>query len=292
VAVVLLAPLAVVVTTTRAAERYAPWALAGALAAAAGVGLLRWARSPRPGGRARPDLGAAVYFLAAAVAVPLVILTLNRARTLTASEIVVPAVCWVVLAAVIGLLGLHRPGRRRPVVEHALAALAGGALLVGVLRPLAHYSQPGWLSQHRAQMEQIALLHDTIARHIQQRGLRHPIISVTTIASDYLHPQVTEVVLYERYGLLCLPRAGLGYGVLAVPEADALAVAGASDLLVVVRPARAVYPFDESMVAILPQLHALGQRQFVCLGVFHIRGDEITLYVRSVESQMNAEERR
>ncbi|HZY84561.1 MAG TPA: hypothetical protein VFE78_07005, partial [Gemmataceae bacterium] len=239
----------------------------------------RLARAARPTGPARLEMVPAFAFLAAAVAVPLAALTFDMHRSPCAGNVLLPGLLGLVLAGLVALARLHREGRGRPLLEGALAALAGVAVAGGVGTQLSNYGRHGRLTLCRYDVEQVLALHDAIYRRCQDCCWAAPVISAT-FNFDYAHHEAHRVLAYERHG--SLPRTGEAFGgIFALSEADALRGARASDFLLVAatHPPPAC-PFDESLAAALPKVRAYCEAEMVLLGAFDVEGSAVELYAR------------
>src|SRR5439155_16627400 len=91
---------------------------------------------------------------------------------------------------------------------------------------------------------------------------------------------------YERLGLSCSARPGLGVGTrlfAPITETEALRTAHQSNLVVLANPVLPkgfTWSFDRSMQQMTPQLRALCEREFIRRRTVRFIDTEVTLYVR------------
>jgi hypothetical protein len=100
---------------------------------------------------------------------------------------------------------------------------------------------------------------------------------------DYLNFNVARVLLYERQGVVSTALPGLGSNMFAVTRPEALAIGRKSDFVIIYRPAaplEALFPFEQCMQRITPNLTTFCKRNYTALETFHLSDGDLTLYVR------------
>ena len=253
-------------------------AVAGvALAAAAATAA---ATRTRPGGSPRDDAPTWV-FLASCFLVPLGALSFHVVKSSVVASILVPALLWLTVFAVVWLTGAFR-GRALPsVMARALTAIGALALLAGGYHQLDRLRRHEPLAAQRGDVEQLLALYDAIGAQSRARGWSAPRVSTDRLI-EFLYPGLVPPVVYERQGQLLRYNGGLGGRIFAVGEAEALRVAEGSDFVVITDdgPDLTVYPFERSMRDIRPRLRSLCEQRFVRLGDYRFFGRQATLYVR------------
>ncbi len=251
----------------------------------AGLALLvgaaaRAVRAVRPGGPARLETAPAFAFLTAAVVVPLAALTCDMHRSPCAGNVLLVGLLGLVLAGLVRLAGLHREGRGGPLLEGALAALAGLAVACGAGTQLNNYGSHGRMTRARYDVEQILALHDLLHRRCRECCWAAPVLS-STFNFDYTQHEAHRVLAYERHGTWLKTGQALGGSIFALTPAEILAGARASDFLfLVATEAPSAYPADHCLQAALPQLGAFCEAEMERLGTFNVEGSEVTLYAR------------
>jgi hypothetical protein len=159
-------------------------------------------------------------------------------------------------------------------------ALATAAVAAGAWAQLGGYGAPRRATLYRHEVEQVHALFERAHRCCEDFGWRSPVFSATT-NRDYTQHEALRVWAYERYGTLRKTSAAFGAGIVPLTEEQVLALARASDFLVLVETqAPPAYPADRSLQAALPLLRAYGEAELVRLGAFDIEGGELTLYAR------------
>jgi hypothetical protein len=252
--------------------------LAGAgLALAAAYRVLRGRLPADPA--ARLDLRVALPTLALALLVPLAVLMLDGQGSPIVANVALPALLWLVLLAAVGCVGLHRRDALGSAPGPVLGVLGAIALLVGLHNQAWWYGHRTAFTTCRDDVDEALRLHDRIEACCAEHGWQRPIISATTNA-DFLHHQVSNVLMYERHGSCRQTLGLLGQAIMAMSRQDALAQAAASDVVVLARPCRVVYPFEQCMTDLYPQLRRLCREHFVRQDSYHIFGQDVTLYVR------------
>jgi hypothetical protein len=249
------------------------------LAAGLGLAAVGRGRTVRPAGPPVLSAGPAFFFLGTSLVVPLLVLAANMSRSPIVGNIALPALVWLVMLTLTACLGLHRPGRGPRSREHALAVLAAVVVAAGLAQQFHRYGHTGPLTKDRAEVARLLGLYDEIGRCCRDYNWNDPVIS-TNCTADYCNYGVARVLLYERLGMPCAAKPGLGNSLFEVKEADALAMVRGSDFVLLTDPVPPQYPFEKSMRAIRRQLRAVCEREFVRRKAIRFGGTRLTLYVR------------
>lgn len=257
---------------------FVQWAR-GLLAAAVvgGAMLWLWRRFPPP----PSHVAAPAIFIAAAIGVPMVVLTLDEAKSPVVIGIVtVPVVCGVILI-IMSLLGAYR-GHRTPVaVDWGIAVAAAMLIASGAVNSFAHYATTSDPSHDRPEIERLLAMYDHIAADSIDLGLPNPVIANDSSA-DFLGYSQLSILTYERRGVLLDPGEGLA-SVLARPAQEVTARLAASDFTILAEPPRnAGYerPFDQAMRQLRPALTDYCRKNFLQIDHLHVLDHEITVFVR------------
>lgn len=249
------------------------WIAAALLLAA----LAAW-EAARAGGRG-VRVGPAARLLAISFAAPLAVLTAVTSKSPVVGVLLVAPLLWALPLAAERWRRL-RAGRG-VAADAVLAAVAAVVVLQGArvqYRQWRVYSSP----LVRAEVDGVFALYGAVARDAEARGAREPLVSADHV-SESLQGWTLGVALYERTGRLLSARLGLGSGIGAVAEADALAMARDSDYLVLtVSPDAPVgpYPGDRTLAAARTALLAQAERTMRPLGRFRTPGREVALFGR------------
>ncbi len=254
--------------------------LAGAALALAGlVRLVRLARRVPAEPDARLNLRVLGTVLAISLFVPLAILSLGYHRTNICAGIALPALLWLVLLLVVGGTGLHPGALLGWPLRALLGTLAALSVAAGVHHQAWWYGHRTPFTAQRADNEEILRLHDHIEDLCTEHGWQQPVFAVTCNL-DFLHPQVSQVLMYERHHSRRQVQAQLGMNVITIRPEEALAQAAASDLVLLAPPRVITYPFEHCMADLYPQLRRLCEEHFIAEHTYRIRGQDVTLYVR------------
>jgi hypothetical protein len=229
---------------------------------------------------ARRGPGPAARLLALAFAAPLAILTAVTSKSPVVGVMLTAPLLWALPLAA-DRWRRQRSARGIATAEASLLAVAAVVTFLGARvqhRNRRVYSTP----LVRAEVSGVFALFDALARDANARGTRRPIVSVDHV-SDHLHGWTQNVSAYERTGRLLPARLGLGAGIAAISEADAVAQARESDYLIVTLAEHeppGAYPADRALGAARPALLALAERAMRPLGRFRTPGREVALYGR------------
>ena len=256
---------------------------AGVLGAAAVLAAVRRLARPRPEPRERLDWTGLAFFLCYCLLVPYGVLTLDEAKSDMACNVLVPPALWLVLLGAAAVARV-RPGDRAPRLRTAgFAALAAAALAAGLVTQVRHYRKPSPFTEHRAAVEKVGRIFDALYVYCRETNCTTPRVAVTTIQDDYLTPTIIPAFLYERHGVLLNPCVGkLGGTLFAVTAAEALDDLRQSDFVILAapRPVTSLYPFDECMKELYPQLKAFCDETLQPVGQFRVLSQDIRLYAR------------
>jgi hypothetical protein len=221
-------------------------------------------------------------FLAACIAVPLTILTLDVAKSPVVSCILVVPMLWLFLLPVVrrcpgGTAGVG--GQPAGWVTKALAVVAIG---VGVFTQMNQMSQRNHLSKDRAQVARLLGMYDALADNTEEFHLAHPRVSVDMVA-DFLFPGVLELMTYERHHRFPHIQPRLGDGIMDVSETAAFGLLENSDFVVIDSsdcPNYSSLPFDKCMETLRPKLLAWCEENCLLLQQTPFAGHVFNLYMR------------
>lgn len=242
----------------------------------AGLTAYEVVRARRTGTRPGP----AARLLALAFVVPLAVLTAVTSKASVPAMLLAAPILWI-LPLVADRWRRLREARGVAAAGVVLLAAAGVVALRGAriqYRQWRVYTSP----LVPAEVEGVFALYDAVERDARARGAHDPLISVDHV-SESLHAWTLGVSLYERTGRLLPARVGLGGGIGATAEAEALAVARDSDYLVLTVAATdptGPYPADRALAAARPALLAQAEGEMRPLGRFRTPGREVALFGR------------
>jgi GT2 family glycosyltransferase len=249
------------------------WIAAGLLL----LGLAAYETARARGQGLRP--GPAARLLLLAFVVPLAILTAVTSKSPVVGVLLAAPLLWA-LPLVADRWRRLRAARGVPA-DAALLAIAGLVAFQG-----ARVQYRNWRLDAAplapAEVDGVFALYDTVARDAEARGAHDPLVSADHV-SDHLQGWTLGVSTYERTGRVLPTRLGLGAGIGAVGEADALAMARDSDYLVLTVAAHepdGPFPADRTLAAARPALLALAERTMRPLGRFRTPGREVALFGR------------
>lgn len=233
-------------------------------------------------GEADPADGAGRVFFACCLLVPIAVLALYPARSISASGIVVPGVvAWVCLAASAASRWARGGGRHR-LLRIAAAALA---CAVGIARQVQGYGSRLVPLEDRQAVRDAVAMYDAVGRYCERTGWRHPRLAVNVLRDDLANGGLPLTTLYyERHGVLLDVDPRLGASVTGVEPARLREALGETDVLLLA-PGAAVgphahFPFAVDMRRLRPEIDAIVARSFVLLGRHSIGGEPLDVYVR------------
>jgi hypothetical protein len=107
----------------------------------------------------------------------------------------------------------------------------------GLVTQVGHYREPGPFTEHRADVERVASIFDTLDAYCREANCTPPRVAVTTIQDDYLAPVIIPAFLYERHQVLINPCWGkLGGSIFPVTAAEAVDELRGSDFVILAAP--------------------------------------------------------
>jgi hypothetical protein len=252
-------------------------------------------------------------FVTGCVLIPMTVLTLYGSPSPVVGSVVVAAVVWFVVLAALALAKLGSPQSSRPswrLLEKGsdpltgsdpffsspslwLTILAAVILAKGFWTYMTPLCRHGWMSKHRADVEQVLELNDEILRRSRQLALAAPNVSCNFL-SDYLPPWL-QPSIYERHGVMFHNTVLMpGMDAHAMTEPEALAAIRKSDFVILNlaevpegadHPFRkSAFPFMQTIYEMRPQLLAECERYFDPVKHFSIFGDDVVLYMRKQAS--------
>ena len=228
------------------------------------------------------DSGGALIFVALCLVVPLAVLTADTAKAPQVAGIMVMPLVWLVLLIVLWALRAARTAELPAVSRFALVAMAAVAMAVGIWTQFTQYNRRTYISQRRAEVNQLTAMYDVIGAQCQAMGWTSPNIAVDCI-EDFLTPKNLTILNYERHGEMVSGEATLG-GLTAYEPADLFNRLKLSDFAIVTKrvgPQPAYqFPFDEQMQALHPQILAFCRRNMIELGQFRVFDRDIDLFIR------------
>ncbi len=234
---------------------------------------LRLGRRAEPGARGDARVRRDRYVFAALCAVvPVVVLTLDLAKSPVVAGIAVPALLWLVVLSA-AELGERAPPRLAAVVGVIALAVAGAWHVRRLLRPPQQFVWPVEIRQ------EVLRLHDAIVSVSRARGWRAPYL-LGDRQRDYL-PAV-RVSAYERQHVLLDVQQPLGNGVLGLTDDLVRRALASSHFLLVTEPdPREVLslPFDRTLRDWHRRLRDHGDRELELVGTYHVP-EEVRLYAR------------
>jgi hypothetical protein len=211
--------------------------------------------------------------------VPLLILAANMSRSPIVGNIGLAPLLWLVMVTLVVAARLHRPDGQQLYREYCLAALAVVVVAVGLATHFSRYSQTTSMTKTRDEVIHLLKLYDDIGRCCADYHWKCPVIS-TNCTADYCNYGVARVLLYERLGMPCEAKPGLGNSLFKMPQAEALALVRGSDFVLLIDPVPPQYPFEKSMRAIMPKLRAVCKSEFQRRRTIQFGGRKLTLFVR------------
>ncbi len=259
------------------------WLAAVVLGAACLLGLLRWATRTAPAAPLATGWRSSLFCAALCALWPVLVLTAYPSPSpVVASVVVVPLVLCAVMVVVL-LSGSRQPSLPT-FTRHGLLALSGLALSVGLFEQASELTRRSSISQVREDVEELNALYDFVFEHSKQNHWATPDVFIDVLA-DHLHVGIIKPYVYERHGACLAPRSAVSLDpMLELDERAALACIQKSDLIILTTQesaaAPAVYPFNQALAKVRPQLIAHCERELLPLRTFRFFGGEATVYAR------------
>jgi hypothetical protein len=240
------------------------------LALAAGsLAALAIARRPAwdPGG-ARGAGG----FFAAALLVPLAVLTADTAKSGSVGGLLVTPLLWLVLAGAARQMDGAVPAARRVLAVSVLAAgLAAQAVRLIGPAPMSHPVEA---------VHEVLRLHDGITRWCLAHGLASPVVFADR-QRDYV--PALRVSAYERQGTLLRVDQTLARTVWRPGRDEILEALRRADVVILTRPRAGetfAYPYDEAMSTLYPRLLRHAKQDLVRIGSYRVP-EEVAVFARA-----------
>src|SRR5262249_39356121 len=124
------------------------------------------------------------FFLAASIAVPLTLLTLDVAKSPVVAGILVVPLLWLFLLPVVRRFRGDSPAADSHFLARVAAACAAVAVGCGVFTQLSGFSQRYYLSRDRAQVRRLLEMYDTLAHECEELRLTQPRVSIDRMADS------------------------------------------------------------------------------------------------------------
>lgn len=242
-------------------------------------------RRRAPGETGPPlQLRTAGRYLLASIIVPIIILSLDEAKSGVVGAIVVTP---VILLAMVWVVRCQDRLRERPqIVARTGWGLAAVALLAGLNLHANQFAARTHMSLDRRENLSVVAAAQTmvdyaVAHRESNARYRKPRVVLDGVY-DFINHGVLNVVGYERHGALISAVNG-GGRIFDVTQEEMLRYAADADFIVVTRSetgATFTYPFDKAMMAIRPHLRAYCEENLEELTQFQKMGRTFTVYVR------------
>lgn len=256
-----------------------------------GLVLLVWTVQSFRGRRRAPGeigpplhLGTAGRYLLASIIVPILILSLDEAKSGVVGAIVVTP---LILLAMVWVMRCQQRLRTRPeIITRTGWVLAAVTLLAGLDHHLRQFVTRTPMSLERKENESVvaaatAMVDYAIEHREWDARYRAPRIVLDGVY-DFINHGVLNVFGYERRGAL-LGAVNGGGRIFDVTQEEMLRYAADADFVVVTTSdigATLTYPFDKAMLAIRPHLRAYCEEHFHELTRFRKLGREFAVYAR------------
>lgn len=233
-----------------------------------------------------PGRVASLYLLVIiCLIVPLVVLTINVAKSPVVGGILVGPLFWLVMLTVGRLLSMPKSSVTRGRIYRPGTLVLGAVILLsGVYNQFDNWSRPSDLSRRRSDVEQVLSLYNQIWQYSKQMGWAAPQVSNDLIC-DYFNHMVLKTWMYENTGSYLDVRPGLDSSIFALTEAEAISHVENSDFVLMTTLGEndvSPFPFAHSMQQLRPKLLELCNRRLLPLQQYYFFGRKVTLYARPV----------
>jgi hypothetical protein len=222
-----------------------------------------------------------VFFLGVCFVVPYAILTSDVCKSPIVANILVMPLLWLVILPLLCVMRCP-PGfgnRWARLVVTALAVLCtGGAVTAAALRQCHRF----YWQQNTPESQAVLDFADDIAIYSHQADLTAPAISYNCII-DVLEARTVRIRAYEQHRRQVHPTVLMPIGVVAINEAEVLSYLDHSDFVVLSGPSAMspeVYPFNQLMVSMAPQVRAYCEGKLIHCKRYVIRDATVDLYMR------------
>ena len=246
-------------------------ALAAGAVAALEVGRW-WGRSGTGHGTMEQSGRGRGLFMAAALLLPLGILTAYTSRSPVVGGLLVMPLLWLILVR------CSRLAERAP--RRLTQVLALSVLTIGAAGHAVRLSGPAWHTVPVDAIQEALRLHDDIARWSVAQGWPRPVL-LHDRQRDYV-PAI-RVSAYERHGRLLALERPIGDMVLRASSEDVLQTLRRSDFVILTGPqpgSPGGLPYDASLAEMYPRLLAYCQSNLVRVGSYRVP-EEVMLFARA-----------
>jgi hypothetical protein len=239
--------------------------------AALALGALALLRSQGAAGDPHAAGFGELAFVTTAALVPLVVLTVDSAKSPVVAGIMVGPILWAVVLGAARLAPRAHP--------RVLGFVAGVAFLAGAVFQVHRLSGPANVALDTAARKETVRLHADMARLVREQGWTRPRM-LTDRKRDYFF--AFPVWTYEREHVLIDVDTPLEHMIWAPTRSQILDSLRTSRLVVLTTPTHQWgwrYPFDLKLEKHLPRLRRYCERELVEIGTYHVP-EEIRLYAR------------
>jgi hypothetical protein len=210
----------------------------------------------------------AVWFMTAALLLPLLTLTLYPSRNPTVGSVLVGPLVFLIAA------GAGHLARR--VSPRVMQVLAIAVLATGLAKQALRLEGPARSVMPVEALREVVRLEDTLVTWSEARGWEKPVLLADRVR-DYL-PGI-RVSTYERHRRLLGLQRSFNM-IMGPPVEDIMAALRGSDFVILTRPQAAPpFAYDAAFVELHPRLLAYCKRNLVRVGRFHVP-EEIVLFAR------------
>lgn len=219
-------------------------------------------------------------FLILCILVPIMILTLDYAKSPVVGNITVVPILWLV-TWVIFLAYTKSPTQlfKNFIILVTMLSLLGG--MIHYVTSTLHRTS----KRQKQNLYQITQMYLDLGNYLNAQGKDHALYSSDRIA-DYLVPQVLSIIYYENKGVLLHPASSLfGSTLYAIDKEAAIKTLKTSDIFIVnldtYSTVAADYPFNDSLNQLRPELRKLAEHTFLTLGDYELNGYKYRVYVKN-----------
>lgn len=216
-------------------------------------------------------------FLAAAIIVPLTILTADTAKSIVvANTLVAPAVVLCAWAMVFVF------------EKYAVSARLLHLALISVLSMAAYRQHKGYFGKgpfrDRIQdAQQIVQMYEDLSAYCIQTHRKHPSLSVNKV-TDYLYSGVWMATAYEKHGVVLDVSGKVGHSIFPISEQEARDGLLSSDVLIFLDrlddDAAFIYPFDQSIKGLMPAMRRVVSEKFRLFNRYRLQnGNRMAVYI-------------
>jgi hypothetical protein len=243
--------------------------------------------APQEADEAIPRAVPAFFFLATAIAAPLIVLNLDISKSQVVGGIVGVPVALAVALAIFAISSAGASGNRRAAPSQKLCViLASVSLIVGSWNQFSHLTRTGPFHNRRAEVAQLMQMYDTIGHYVETTGWRHKPTWSANMISDTIHYLSVSVCYFEKRNVLIPMQGLLARNVFAMERNEVLKELELTDILVLGDtserfPLNEHYPIHETLTPLTDVLEQWAQRHLVLLTrTSSAVGRGYTVYVR------------